>query len=153
VSAPAEASEELLDAVLASASHDEGDEMDRLAQALPTALARLGDGQRRCLDLFYLEGHSYAEVASHSGAAEDDLVASGIQFSRVEEAVRVCRERADGQRSPGHEPARSVRLVPSQLNTAADEDRVRQAPGMKCGPTRRDPCVVARSSGRVFTPR
>jgi RNA polymerase sigma-70 factor (ECF subfamily) len=69
-----EVSEELLDAVLASASSpDDGDEADRLTQALPAALARLGEGQRRCLELFYLEGHSYAEVASRSGYSSNEV--------------------------------------------------------------------------------
>jgi RNA polymerase sigma-70 factor (ECF subfamily) len=69
-----EASEELLDAVLASASlPDDGDEADRLTQALPEALLRLGEGQRRCLELFYLEGHSYAEVASRSGYSLNEV--------------------------------------------------------------------------------
>jgi RNA polymerase sigma-70 factor (ECF subfamily) len=63
-----EASEELLDAVLASvpALHED-DETESLVQALPAVLARLGEGQRRCLELFYLEGHSYAGVASQTG--------------------------------------------------------------------------------------
>lgn len=63
-----EASEELLDALLASASlprDDDGGE--QLVLALPHAIARLGEGQRRCIELFYLEGHSYAEVASRAG--------------------------------------------------------------------------------------
>jgi RNA polymerase sigma-70 factor (ECF subfamily) len=69
-----EASEDLLDSVLASASFtDDGDEADRLTQALPAALARLGEGQRRCLELFYLEGHSYAEVAGQSGYSLNEV--------------------------------------------------------------------------------
>jgi RNA polymerase sigma factor (sigma-70 family) len=63
-----EASEELLDAVLASAlASPEGDEADREMEALRVALTRLADGQRRCLELFYLEDHSYAEVARRTG--------------------------------------------------------------------------------------
>ena len=63
-----EASEDLLDAVLASAAFPhEDDEMEKLTQALPAALDRLGEGQRRCVELFYLGGHSYAEVASLCG--------------------------------------------------------------------------------------
>jgi RNA polymerase sigma-70 factor (ECF subfamily) len=75
-SAPAavQASDELLDAVLASVpAPQEDDEEDRLMQALPAALARLGEGQRRCLELFYLEGLSYAEVASRSGYALNEV--------------------------------------------------------------------------------
>jgi RNA polymerase sigma-70 factor (ECF subfamily) len=69
-----EASEELFDAVLASASSPEGgDEEDRLTEALPAALARLGEGQRQCLELFYLEGHSYAEVATRSGYSMNEV--------------------------------------------------------------------------------
>jgi RNA polymerase sigma-70 factor, ECF subfamily len=69
-----EVSEELLDAVLASASGpDDGDEENRLTEALPAALARLGEGQRRCLELFYLEGHSYAEVATRSGYSMNEV--------------------------------------------------------------------------------
>ena len=65
-----EASEELLEAVLASAPapRDE-DATEGEGQAVPDALARLGEGQKRCLELFYLEGHSYAEVARRSGYA------------------------------------------------------------------------------------
>ena len=65
-----EASEELLDAVLASvpAPHDD-DEGEGDLQALPPALAQLSEGQRRCVELFYLEGHSYADVARRSGYA------------------------------------------------------------------------------------
>ena len=69
--APAmEASEEFLDAVLAtSATPEADDETESERQAIPAALARLGEGQRRCLELFYLQGHSYAEVARRSGYA------------------------------------------------------------------------------------
>ena len=46
-----EASEELLDAVLASApAPHEDDEGERQMQALPAAMARLAEGQRRCLE-------------------------------------------------------------------------------------------------------
>lgn len=75
-SAPAsvQASDELLDAVLASApAPHEDDEDELLLQALPAALARLGDGQKRCLVLFYLEGLSYSEVASRSGFALSEV--------------------------------------------------------------------------------
>jgi RNA polymerase sigma-70 factor (ECF subfamily) len=69
-----EASEELLDAVLASApAPHEDDEGERQMQALPAAMARLAEGQRRCLELFYLEGHSYAEVARRSGYALNEV--------------------------------------------------------------------------------
>lgn len=71
-SAPAtvEASEELLDAVLASApAPHEDDALEENLEALRAALAGLGEAQRRCLELFYLEGHSYAEIARRSGYA------------------------------------------------------------------------------------
>ena len=69
-----EASEELLDAVLASApAPHEGDEAENEMVALRAALARLGEGQRRCLELFYLEGHSYAEVSRRSGYALNEV--------------------------------------------------------------------------------
>jgi len=72
--AAVEASEELLDAVLASApAPHEDDEAERQLQALPKALARLGEGQRRCLELFYLEGLSYAEVARRTGYALNEV--------------------------------------------------------------------------------
>jgi RNA polymerase sigma-70 factor (ECF subfamily) len=75
-SAPAavEASEELLDAVLASArAPREEEEEDRLIDALPAALARLPEGQRRCVELFYLEGLSYAEVTGRTGYASNEV--------------------------------------------------------------------------------
>jgi RNA polymerase sigma-70 factor (ECF subfamily) len=63
-----EATEELLDAVLAGASPlDRDDRGGRLLETLPASLARLGEGQRRCLELFYLEDQSYAEVADRTG--------------------------------------------------------------------------------------
>ena len=63
-----EASEELLDALLStSAAPEDDEETERERQAVPAALAGLGEGQRRCLELFYLQGHSYAEVARRSG--------------------------------------------------------------------------------------
>jgi RNA polymerase sigma factor (sigma-70 family) len=65
---PVVASEELLDAVLAAASPSpEEDRGERLLEALPSSLAQLGAGQRRCLELFYLEDLSYAEVATRTG--------------------------------------------------------------------------------------
>jgi RNA polymerase sigma factor (sigma-70 family) len=72
--AAVEASEERRDAVLASAGAPrEDDDEDRLIEALPTALARLAEGQRRCLELFYLEGLSYAEIAGRTGYALNDV--------------------------------------------------------------------------------
>jgi RNA polymerase sigma-70 factor (ECF subfamily) len=72
--AAVEASEELLDAVLARApSPGEDDEEERRMAAVPAALARLAEGQRRCLELFYLEGLSYAEVARRSGYALNEV--------------------------------------------------------------------------------
>ena len=74
VPAAVEASEELLDAVLASSpGPHEDDEAERRMQSLPAALGRLAEGQRRCLELFYLEGHSYAEVARRSGYALNEV--------------------------------------------------------------------------------
>jgi RNA polymerase sigma-70 factor (ECF subfamily) len=72
--AAVEASEELLDAVLASARAPRADEEDdRLIEAMPAALARLAEGQRRCVELFYLEGLSYAEVAARTGYAPNEV--------------------------------------------------------------------------------
>ena len=69
-----EASEELLDAVLASApAPDRDDESERQLEALTTALAQLGEGQRRCVELFYLQGHSYAEVARMGGYTPSEV--------------------------------------------------------------------------------
>jgi RNA polymerase sigma-70 factor (ECF subfamily) len=69
-----EASEELLDAVLAGApAPDKDEESEQELEALTTALARLGEGQRRCLELFYLQGHSYAEVARRSGYTSNEV--------------------------------------------------------------------------------
>jgi RNA polymerase sigma-70 factor, ECF subfamily len=69
-----EASEELLDALLASApAPHEDDDSEGEMEALRTALARVGEGQRRCLELFYLEGHSYAEVARRSGYTANEV--------------------------------------------------------------------------------
>ena len=52
-------------------SDDEEAEQD--LAALANALARLGEGQKRCLELFYLEGHSYVEVARRSGYALNEV--------------------------------------------------------------------------------
>jgi RNA polymerase sigma factor (sigma-70 family) len=72
--ASVEASEEMLDAVLASArAPHEDEEEDLLVEALPAAMARLPDGQRRCLELFYLEGLSYAEVGGRTGYAANEV--------------------------------------------------------------------------------
>jgi RNA polymerase sigma factor (sigma-70 family) len=72
--AAVEASEELLDAVLASArAPHEGEDDDRLIEELPAALARIPEGQRRCLELFYLEGLSYAEVAARTGYGANEV--------------------------------------------------------------------------------
>jgi RNA polymerase sigma factor (sigma-70 family) len=69
-----EASDELLDAVLACvpAPH-EGDGAEEELEALRSALGRLGEGQRRCIELFYLDGHSYAEVARQTGYAPNEV--------------------------------------------------------------------------------
>jgi RNA polymerase sigma-70 factor (ECF subfamily) len=63
-----EMTDELLDATLASvpAALEEDEDEARL-QALGPALAQLGEGQKRCIELFYLEGRSYAEVAVTTG--------------------------------------------------------------------------------------
>jgi RNA polymerase sigma factor (sigma-70 family) len=72
--ATVEASEDLLDAVLSSApAPHEDDDAEEEMQALTSALAGLGEGQRRCLELFYLEGHSYAEVARLSGYTSSEV--------------------------------------------------------------------------------
>ena len=64
----------LLDAFLASAPVARGaDDTEEEMDALQAALGRLGEGQRRCLVLFYLEGHSYAEVARQSGYALNEV--------------------------------------------------------------------------------
>lgn len=69
-----DASDELLDAVLASipAPHED-DGAEEEMEALRAALAQLGEGQRRCLELFYLDGHSYAEVARRTGYAANEV--------------------------------------------------------------------------------
>lgn len=72
--ASVEASDELLDAVLAGArAPHEDEEEDRLIDALPAAIARLPDGQRRCVELFYLDGLSYAEVAGRTAYAANEV--------------------------------------------------------------------------------
>lgn len=72
--AAVEATEELLDAVLASTPGPHADdEAERRMQLLSAALGRLAEGQRRCLELFYLDGHSYAEVARRSGYALNEV--------------------------------------------------------------------------------
>jgi RNA polymerase sigma-70 factor (ECF subfamily) len=69
-----EASEELLDAVLASVpARSEDEEAEQDLAALAKALARLAEGQKRCLELFYLEGHSYLEVARRSGYSLNEV--------------------------------------------------------------------------------
>jgi RNA polymerase sigma factor (sigma-70 family) len=73
VPAVVEASEELLDALASTPSSHEDEEGERRMQALPAALGRLAEGQRRCLELFYLGGHSYAEVAQLSGYALNEV--------------------------------------------------------------------------------
>jgi len=75
-SAPAsvEASEELLDALLASVpAPDKDEEAEQQIEALANALAQLGEGQRRCIELFYLKGHSYAEVARIGGYTANEV--------------------------------------------------------------------------------
>ena len=62
-----EISEELLDAVLVSAPAPAEAESEEELTALSAALARLGESQKRCIQLFYLEGRSYAEVAGLTG--------------------------------------------------------------------------------------
>jgi len=69
-----EASEEILDALLASVpAPDKDDESGREIEALMKGLAQLGKGQRKCLELFYLQGHSYAEVARLSGYTANEV--------------------------------------------------------------------------------
>jgi RNA polymerase sigma-70 factor, ECF subfamily len=72
--ATVEASDELLDAVLASVpAPDRDDELDQQIEALTSALAQLVQGQRSCLDMFYLQGHSYAEVARRCGYTVNEV--------------------------------------------------------------------------------
>jgi RNA polymerase sigma-70 factor (ECF subfamily) len=69
-----EASEELLESLLASApAPDKDAESEREMDALTTALAQLREGQRKCIELFYLQGHSYAEVARRSGYSANEV--------------------------------------------------------------------------------
>jgi RNA polymerase sigma-70 factor (ECF subfamily) len=69
-----EASEELLDAVLASApAPDKDDESEREIERLTRTLAQLGEAQRRCVELFYLQGHSYAEVGRVTGYTANEV--------------------------------------------------------------------------------
>jgi RNA polymerase sigma-70 factor, ECF subfamily len=68
------ASEEILDALLASVpAPDKDDESGQEIEAVMSGLAQLGEGQRRCLELFYLQGHSYAEVARLSGYTANEV--------------------------------------------------------------------------------
>jgi RNA polymerase sigma-70 factor, ECF subfamily len=97
-SAPAsvEASEELLDAVLASApAPDKDDESERQIETLTRALAQIGDGQRRCLELFYLQGLSYAEVGRRSGYTANEVK------SHIQNGKRSLRILLQGWRIPG----------------------------------------------------
>jgi RNA polymerase sigma-70 factor (ECF subfamily) len=72
--AAVELSEELVEATLASApGPHEGEDAESQMQALLAALDRLNEGQKRCLELFYLEGHSYAEVARRSGYSLNEV--------------------------------------------------------------------------------
>jgi RNA polymerase sigma-70 factor (ECF subfamily) len=69
-----EASEELLDALLASApAPDLDDDSEHEMEALTAALGHLGEGQRQCIELFYLQGHSYAEVARRGGYTPNEV--------------------------------------------------------------------------------
>jgi RNA polymerase sigma-70 factor (ECF subfamily) len=97
-SAPAsvEASEELLDALLASVpAPDKDEESERQIEALTNALAHLGEGQRRCLELFYLQGHSYAEVADRSGYTVNEVK------SHIQNGKRSLRILLQGRSIPG----------------------------------------------------
>jgi RNA polymerase sigma-70 factor (ECF subfamily) len=72
--ATVELSEELVEATLSGApGPHEGDDAESQMQALQAALDRLSEGQKRCLELFYLEGHSYAEVARRSGYSLNEV--------------------------------------------------------------------------------
>jgi RNA polymerase sigma-70 factor (ECF subfamily) len=69
-----EASEEIIDALLASVpAPDKDDESGQEIEAVMRGLAQLGEGQRRCLELFYLQGHSYAEVARLTGYTANEV--------------------------------------------------------------------------------
>jgi RNA polymerase sigma-70 factor (ECF subfamily) len=63
---------------------------------LPTALAKLPEGQARCVRLFYLDGHSYAQVCEKTGY---DLkqVKSYLQNGRRN--LRIHLEKQDHERS------------------------------------------------------
>jgi RNA polymerase sigma-70 factor (ECF subfamily) len=92
--ATVEASEELLDAVLASApAPDRDDESERQIEALTSALAQLGEGQRRSVELFYLQGHSYAEVARRSGYTANEVK------SHIQNGKRTLRILLQGRRN------------------------------------------------------
>lgn len=72
--ASVEASEELLDALLASVpAPDKDEESSQQIEDLANALGQLGEGQRRCIELFYLQGHSYAEVARIGGFTANEV--------------------------------------------------------------------------------
>lgn len=68
-------SEELLDAVLASAPALTGGDAEDEAelQQLSAALSGLNEAQRRCVELFYLKGKSYNEVAELSGFSLNEV--------------------------------------------------------------------------------
>jgi RNA polymerase sigma-70 factor (ECF subfamily) len=94
--ASVEASEELLDALLASApAPDKDEESEQEIEALTNALTRVGEGQRRCIELFYLEGHSYAEVARRSGYTANEVK------SHIQNGKRSLRILLQGGRIPG----------------------------------------------------
>lgn len=97
-SAPAsvEASEELLDALLASVpAPDKDEESSQQIEDLANALGHLGEGQRRCIELFYLQGHSYAEVARIGGFTANEVK------SHIQNGKRSLRMLLQGRRIPG----------------------------------------------------
>jgi RNA polymerase sigma factor (sigma-70 family) len=89
----AELSEEFLEAVLASApAPRENSETEERLERLPAILAELGEDQRRCVELFYLRGHSYAEVARRSGYTLNEVkshIQNGKRNLRIRLASRV----------------------------------------------------------------
>jgi RNA polymerase sigma factor (sigma-70 family) len=94
--ASVEASEELLDALLASVpAPDKDDESEQQIEALMSAVAELGEGQRRCIELFYLQGHSYADVARTSGYTANEVK------SHIQNGKRSLRILLQARQVPG----------------------------------------------------
>lgn len=52
---------------------EEGEVSEAMLARLPEALSSLGEEQRICIDLFYLQGLSYAEVSERTGYAQNKV--------------------------------------------------------------------------------